>query len=401
MRFGPVLPLLLLALPTMAGGSAPPLQSPLQSNAILAANSDTRWVPFDLTPGNQIRFDVDIDGKRASAVLDTGVSATVASRLFATRAGLRVDNRSGERAQAVGGAIPLGWATTRRLAFGGATQTGKRLAIVDLGAIATGSAKPVDLLVGSDLLSCCALDIDFQTRRFRLLPSGRMPFAGARAPLTRLPRTGVFASEATVGKRRVRPLIVDTGDGAALTLSRDAWSATNARARTMTTAVAFGLGGAIETEVTILPSVQLGTAQVEQVEARIEPAGGFSDQTATSGRIGTALLQRYRVLLDPGAGHMVLAPTARTDDPPVRSTSGLLVGYDSGRLSVLHVMRGSPAAQAGWRAREMICTVDGAAVPRPQMGTVDTGWSAGQPGRIVNFGMCDGTQRKLTLRQFY
>ncbi|MEZ0494811.1 aspartyl protease family protein [Sphingomonas sp. IW22] len=367
----------------------------------LATDSESRWVAFDMTPGNQIRFDMLVDGTRASAILDTGVSASVASRLFATRAGLKLEPSRGERADAVGGAVPLGWARVNKLALGALDQPRTRLAVVDLSAIATGSARPVDLLIGSDVLSCCAIDIDYENRRFRLLPSGRMPFSGARAPLSRLPGTGVFASAVKVGKAQFRPLIVDTGDGAALTLSRPSWTAARIRPRAVTTAIAFGLGGPIETEMTVLPDVQLGALPPLAVETRIEAKGGFSDQTQTAGRIGNGWFQRYRVLMDARAGHMVLKPGRGAADDPVRSTSGLLVGYDSGRLSVLHVMRGSPAAAGRWKAGDQICTVDGTPVPPPDRGTVDTGWSAGASGRSVRFGMCDGTERRLTLRQFY
>lgn len=392
--------LVLLAFVALPVSAAPGVPADV-AEPLLARDAEARWIPFDLTPGNQIRFAMDVGGNRAMAILDTGVSTSVASRLFATRAGLKLEPTRGERADAIGGAVPLGWTRVDRLMMGGLTQAGARLAVVDLSAVATGSAAPVDLLVGSDLLACCAIDIDYAARRFRLLPSGRMPFSGPRAPLSRLPRTGVFSTAATIGGRQVRPLIVDTGDGAALTLSRAGWAGLRARPAAITSAVAFGLGGAIETDMAVLPAVRFGTLGPVAIETRIEPRGGFSDQTGTAGRLGNGLFQRYRVLMDARAGHMVLSPTPLAKEAPVRSTSGLLVGYDNGRLSVLHVMRGSPAAASGWKAREQICTVDGTPVPPPTGGSVDTGWSAGRPGRVVRFGMCDGTERRLTLKNFY
>ncbi|WP_294260497.1 aspartyl protease family protein [uncultured Sphingomonas sp.] len=396
MRWNLVL-LAFVALPISAAPGVPvDVAEPL-----LAHDAEQRWVPFELTPGNQIRFAMNIGGTRATAILDTGVSTSVASRLFANRASLKLEPGRGERADAIGGAVPLGWTRVERLSLGALTQARARLAVVDLSAIATGGAEPVDILIGSDLLACCALDIDYAARRFRLLPSGRMPFAGPRAPLARLPRTGVFSTAATIAGRQVRPLIVDTGDGAALTLSRTGWAGLRAKPAATTSAVAFGLGGAIETDLAVLPSVRFGSVGPVAIETRIEPKGGFSDQTGTIGRLGNGLFQRYRVLMDARAGHMILSPTATAKDAPVRSTSGLLVGYDSGRLSVLHVMRGSPAAAAGWKAREQICTVDGTPVPPPTGGSVDTGWSAGAPGRVLRFGMCDGTERRLTLKNFY
>src|SRR3546814_16368903 len=76
------------------------------------------------------------------------------------------------------------------------------------------------------------------------------------------------------------------------------------------------------------------------------------------------LLQRYRVLLDPGAGRMVLAPGRTATAPPLKSTSGLLVRADGRRLDVLHVMRGSPAAATGWQGGEAICSIAGKESPQ-------------------------------------
>ncbi len=387
-----------LALSLLLPAAAP---VPVESSGIaLSPDTETRWVPFDLTPGNQIRFAMEVEGKPATGILDTGVSFSVASRQFARKAALSYAELPGS-ASAIGGSVPIRWATIRSLTLGGLVRSGGRLAVVDLAPIATGSAEGVDVLIGSDILSCCALDIDYDARRFRLLPTGRLPFTGASAPLRIGAATKVFISEVTIAGRRVSPMIVDTGDGSAVTLSKAAWARSGATPERMTSAIAFGLGGAIETDVAILPSIGLGRRTEPHVEVRIERRGGFSDQTGTAGRIGSGLLQRFRVLLDPKAGHMVMMPGEHAGTMPVRSTSGLLIGYDRGRLRVLHVMAGGPAAAADWKDGDLICTVDGATVPPDADGAIDTSWSAGTPGRTVVLGMCDGGERLLTLRQFY
>src|SRR5690606_8489576 len=134
---------------------------------------------------------------------------------------------------------------------------------------------------------------------------------------------------------------------------------------------------------------------------RIERSGGFSQDVGAAGRIGTGFLQRYRVLLDPGAGRMVLAPGAAADAPPLRSTSGLLVRPDGRRLDVVHVMRNSPAADQGWTDGETICTVDGAPIPADYRHSAMARWSVDTPGRTVALGLCDGEVRSLTLARFY
>ena len=366
---------------------------------ILAADTEARWIPFDLTPGNQIRFTVTVDGRPIAAILDTGVSFTALSRAYVTTHKLKV--RSGGSASAIGGLVPIGWIDTGTIRFGGLTRTGGSISVATLPASATGSRAPIEMLVGRDLTAGYALDIDYDARRFRLLPSGRMPFTGATAPLAISPTRLVYTGEVTLNGRRLRPMIVDTGDGNAITFSGEAWASAKLIPRARTSTISYGLGGPIVSDLAILDTLETGTLSATNVEIQIEATGGFSQQLGMAGRIGSGFLQHYRVLLDPTAGRMILKPGAGAGKPPLRSTSGLLVAAEADRLRILHVMRGSPAAQGGWKSGDTICMVDGVPIPTTYAGSKYAGWSIGETGRIVAFDMCDGSRRALTLRHFY
>lgn len=385
----------ILAAMLLVAGAPPP------STAVstLASDSEDRWVPFDLTPGNQVRFTVEINGQRAVAILDTGVSASVVSQRFARSMRMRVQPRGS--ASAIGGAVAIGWTPVRTIAFGGMARRGGGMSVADLPAIATGDTTPVDLLIGHDLIDAYALDIDYDARRFRLLKSGRLPFRGISAPLAIGIAQNVYVTQIALGGGRLAPMIVDTGDGSAITLSQDAFRAARVAGLQTTTTIAYGLAGPLVTDLAVVPSLSVGRLEAHNIEVRIEPRGGFSQVIGAAGRIGTAFLQQYRVLLDPAAGHMVLAPTATTGTPPVRSTSGVLVAAEDNRLRVLHVMRGSPAQVSGWKAGDLVCSVDGTPVPADYSGSPMSEWSIGQPGRAVSLGMCDGAVRKLVLARFY
>lgn len=367
--------------------------------AALANDSEARWVAFDLTPGNQIRFLMTLDGRPVTAILDTGVSTSVLSRRYATANGLAVS--AGGRAATIGGTVDVGTVATASLAAGGMIRTGGTLAVVDLPATATGSADAVDLLVGRDLTAPFALDIDYRQRRFRFLKSGRMPFAGVTAPLAIAPDRQVYVSSVTIGGHQLRPLVVDTGDGSAVTLSGPAWKQAKLTPAAVTSTISYGIAGPVTSDLAIVPTLAVGQATARDVEVRIEPAGGFSETIGVAGRIGSGFLQKYRVLLDPGAGHMLMAPEPGATTTPVRSTSGLLLGITRDRLKVLHVMRGGPAAASGWREGDAICAVDGAAVSPAYAASPAARWVTGAPGTSVTLRLCDGQERKLTLRRFY
>lgn len=399
MRALRLLPLMLLVAAAPAPMKPPIAPGMAPVHTALALDTEARWVPFTLTPGNQIRFRMMLDGTPVTAILDTGVSYSVMARDYAVAAGLPVLH-SGD-ATAIGGVIPIGWVATKSMSLGGLTRSGGEIAVAPLPARATGGVAPVDLLIGADLLAPYALDIDYDAKRFRLLPSGRLPFDGASAPLMVSPRHRVFLTSIALGDHQLSPVIVDTGDGSMLTLSDTAWRTAEPTPPTVTTAIANGLGGEIETGLAIVSTVSVGQLETHQVEVRIEGADGFSNAVGAEGRIGSGLLERYRVLLDPTAGRMVLSPGATADTPPVRSTSGLLLALENDRLRVVHVMRGSPAAASGWRRGDLICRVDGQPIPEDYRQSPLAGWTVGAPGRVVTLGMCDGNERRLTLRRFY
>ncbi len=365
----------------------------------LATDAEARWVPFDLTPGNQIRFTMQLDGRDVTAILDTGVSYTLLAK-----ASPAVDTTklvAGGSATAIGGSVALGWMPTRTIALGGLARTGGGVTVADLPAIATGSAAAVDLLVGADMLAGHALDIDYAAHRFRLLRSGRLPFKGETAPLRVSPERSVYESAITLGGRPLAPVVVDTGDGSSVTVTAAGWQAAGLKTLRATTAIAFGLAGPTVSGLAIVPELGVGEMTARSVEVRIEPAGGFSQSIGTAGRIGSGFLQNYRVLLDPGARRLVLSRGPKADRPPLRSTSGLLVGVERDRLKVLHVMRGGPAATSGWKDGDLICAIDGVPIPADYPTNPIASWSAGAPGRVVALGLCDGTTRNLTLGNFY
>jgi hypothetical protein len=387
-----LLVLVAAALPPVAPGATPAVKT-------LLPDSAARWVPFTLTPGNQVRFTATLDGKAVTAILDTGLSYSVLSRDYVRTAKIAVTQHGS--ATVVGGVVPIGWAATKTLALGGLTRTGGEIAVANVPPLAAGGGEAIDLLVGPDLLAGYALDIDYPAHRFRLLPSGRLPFRGATAPLRTSPITNVYLTDGRLNGQPLHPLVVDTGDGSMLTLSARAWHRAEPDPPPMTSAVSYGLGGTVVTGLAIVPDMQLGDLDAKNIEVRIEPADGFSDAIGTEGRLGTGFLQRYRVLLDPHAGRLVFTPGPEADQPPVRSTSGLLLGFAGDRLRVIHVMRNSPAAEAAWKDGDTICAVDGQPIPHDYPDNALSDWSVGAPGRVVTLKLCDGATRKLTLRHFY
>lgn len=386
--------MLALFLPVLAAAQVPVPQSAATSR--LAPDAEARWVDFELTRYNQIRFTVEIGGRTAQAILDTGLSDSVIGSDFAATAGIVPGGPA--RATAIGGDVTVAWAAAPTIRFGAVERSGGRIGILPAQSEARFGA---DVLIGADILGCCALDLDFERRRFRILPSGQMPFTGHRAPLTLRARSAIYTTSVTLAGKRLAPIVIDTGDGASLTLGAAQWASLGYRGSAVTTTIGWGVGGATVTDTAILPSLELAGLPAREIEVRIEPPRGFLDRIGVAGRLGMGTLSRYRVLLDPKAGQMVLAPGPASDAPAIRSTSGLLLEFTGTALRIVHAMRGSPARAAGLRDGDLLCTVDGVAVAEQVDAQGLVAWTAGAPGRTLRIGLCDGRATPLTLSHFY
>jgi hypothetical protein len=375
------------------------LAAPAAATATLAADAEARWVPFELTPNNHILFSLTLNGRPATAILDTGMTDTMVSERFAAAAGLKPRQR--QRGTAIGGQVAIGWTAGPVFVIGGLTRSGGRIGIAPMETPAEANVVTADMLIGADILSCCALDLDYPARRFRIIPSGRMPFTGFTAPLAHARGRSVWTTELSIAGTRLRPMLIDTGDGTWLSLTRPAWLSTGYHGSAVTTTLGYGLGGPSVTDAAVLPNATIAGTDSGEVEVRIEEATGYSGRAGLAGRIGSALLMRFRVLFDVKAGHMVLQPAAPHAAPYIRSTSGLLMGYAENMLRVLHVMRGSPAAETGWREGDTICAADGIPITDAASAQALSGWTAGTPGTTVRLTLCNGIERRLTLRRFY
>ncbi|RSU19199.1 hypothetical protein CA224_12630, partial [Sphingomonas koreensis] len=104
------LALLALLAPASNVRAAPPVSH-------LATDTEARWVPFELTAGNQIRFRTLLNGRWVDAILDTGVSDTAVSARFARTASMKP--LVAGHADAIGCSGALSWCSIERIAVGG------------------------------------------------------------------------------------------------------------------------------------------------------------------------------------------------------------------------------------------------------------------------------------------
>lgn len=162
---------------------------------------------------------------------------------------------------------------------------------------------------------------------------------------------------------------IDTGSSQTVTMTRPFVERTGLRARypdAVTLVDGFGTGGATRSTIIRATSLALGKEEVERPAASLSTAqhGAFSDPVY-AGNIGNGALRHFRVTFDYPHETMYLAPVAHPDLSAYGyNRTGIIVILDHGNLKVVDASPGTPAAEAGIKAGDLLTSVGGVDVTR-------------------------------------
>jgi len=348
--------------------------------------------------GPHLVTEVELNGHKLLAVLDTGAEISVVDSSVARDIGLkaggsyRITGSNGKQAPALKAPVD-------RLAIGGFIRRGGVVAIADLGPMQQGVPQPFQMVLGADVLSQVALFVDRDDRILVILP-GNAKGAGSAmtAPLNIRQPGNIFMTKVSVDGHPL-DLRLDTGADDEIALHETSWAKIVPPTARSTTIAAASVAGVWVGPMVRLSDVKIGTQSIGDAIAT-QVAGAAADAQA-DGMLGMGILSRYTFFLNPQTGVMALAAPKKSV-PPRRETMTGLQGLptDEG-LVVIHVMARSPAEAAGIKAGERICTIDGETVRAAWAGTPKNDWMTGPEGKTVTLGRCAGGSVRLTLQRFY
>jgi hypothetical protein len=132
-------------------------------------------------------------------------------------------------------------------------------------------------------------------------------------------------------------------------------------AKGVSTITGWGVGGATRSYVVRIPSMALGTVQMQSVVAGLsETKGGSISDANFDGNIGSGFLKRFVVTFDYSHQVMYLKPL---DPQPIDAgrfdRSGMWINAGKDAYVVTSVAAGSPAAVAGLAEGDEITVLDG------------------------------------------
>jgi hypothetical protein len=222
---------------------------------------------------------------------------------------------------------------------------------------------PVDGMLGFEVFARFAVRLDYGARTMTLWPFDRFDPKGAG---TAVPF--VFYDHLPSVRGRIDDIParfdIDTGSRAEVDITSPTVARLNLRGRYtpgISTITGWGVGGPGRSYVVRIPSMTLGTVSAPSVVAGLSEAkGGSIADPNYEGNVGSGFLKRFVVTFDYAHRTMYLLPLA---PPPVDAgrfdRSGLWINAADDGFSVTAVAAGSPAAEAGVAAGDLITALDG------------------------------------------
>ncbi|HYF23465.1 MAG TPA: retroviral-like aspartic protease family protein [Caulobacteraceae bacterium] len=257
-------------------------------------------------PGDRLLLlEGTVNGRTAPMLVDSGAQYTVVDRAFAEQVGLEPALAPPVVAWGLTGGPSVGRAARLDAEVGPMRLQGLRAAVLDLSAVSAFGGRAFPVILGRDVLGAVTADLDFPRRRVVFhRPEAFVWPAAASTVAVRSGPAGLFAAVTVEGRGPVEAL-VDTGASTALALSEATARETGLLdGRRVRTAPSVSLGGISADRLVRAERVGFAGRTFEDVTVQIyvPPSAPGVPQAL----VGVGLLERFRVLLDVGAGRLGL-----------------------------------------------------------------------------------------------
>lgn len=326
----------------------------------------------------------------AAFILDTGAFNTCLDRAYAQTLGLLAEGT--HTAEGVGGYDTFGF--TRIQSLGWTTPAGVGVEVRDLragvialqGSLSSAEWNRTAGLLGYDVLSRFTLELDFDRQVLMLHDPATYRHTGPGTPIPMTLHGNVPTVELTLNGSCKGDYIVDVGNSTVLTVHAEQVDACRLlyQKRKDVEHLVGGIGGVFRESVCRMDSVQLGPFRMrEPIVGLSTHHRGGSGSKEIAGNIGTTVLERFRCTFDYAGGTLWLEPAARYAEREAFTRSGLWFTRWAGVVIVHGVVKGSPAAEAGFKIRDVLRAVNGRPIERWTPEELDKVLKSGPAGSMV------------------
>jgi hypothetical protein len=341
---------------------------------VFPAGEDQVTIPFQLL-NDHIYLPVSLDGKKYDRmVFDTG--ATNAMSAAAAKAnGIKAEGSlpGGGYGENVSG---FGLAKIGLVEVGGVQLKDQVFAVFDLASLAKVEGVEGLGLIGYEIARRAVIKIDYEKSQLTIIkPDQFQPPANAvKVPFK-------FNSHAPMIQAEIDGIPgefeIDTGSRASLSIMGPFATSNHLseKYRAQTEVVeGYGVGGQTRALLVRPQLLQIGSIEIKDPVGLIELGNrGAAAATQTAGNIGGAILKRFTLTLDYEHRVLYFERNAGFNEPDIFDHSGIWCMQDeAGGLSVVDVVKNSPANRAGLQAGDKILALDGKTITGTEINAVRT-----------------------------
>ena len=357
---------------------------------------DGGWQPLFLKTARYLTVNAAVNGVAVRAIIDTGASRSVISKKLANHLALPVSGVVDVVAftKKVRGSLHK----IRELKVGSELLRNADLASFDLSNVEQFTGQPLPLLIGQDILSRVALEVQFPNDRARFanLPSATtssverlsIAFSRSHLPLIQVGMTDGFES----------PAVLDLGSDVVCAVSESfAKKHRLAAGRRTSNTLTVGLDGESVNTIFCLPRMRIGGYILREVPIVVVSEWKFSSQI----NIGWPCFAAFSLFLDLRASIVTLnADRSILASSFPKDRSGIGAARLADRILVRHVASGSPAEQIGLKPGDEIICLDGRRIDptHPPAGRRQGFQPA---GTSLVMTLADGRNMTLTLADYF
>ena len=260
------------------------------------------WLDFAVRNTTVPTVEIELGGRKVTALLDTGAQYSVIDRGLVDELGL------GDRfdlpliAYGVGGEPQTGKGVSLDIRIGALDVPRLRAAILDLGPLASAEGLGAQLVLGQDLFSACVMELDLKARRMRLSdPASFAPSSDMMEAEVRLKGTALTTEITLEGA--VVQAVVDTGFSGLIALSTSA--ATTAGlldGRDETSGTGIVLGGMAKARIVRAETLTFDNQLRRGVQVQV-----FEDSPLPNypqALLGMEMFEGLKIALDLGRGRL-------------------------------------------------------------------------------------------------
>lgn len=317
----------------------------------------------------EVMINVMINGKGPYLFyLDSGGHDLISPRL-ARELGLKVEGQ-GQSGGAGESTVEQGYTKVASIEIGGAQLKNQTIPVLETSPPDVVGEK-IGGLLGLEFFERFVTQIDYAANTVTFEDPHRFTAAERRAAGTAIPFKFYEHMPQVAGNFDGIPALydIDTGSGQTVTMTRPFVERAGLRARyphAVTLVDGFGTGGATRSTIVRAASLVLGTETIARPAASLSTAehGAFSDPVY-AGNIGNGALRHFRVTFDYAHETIYLARVAHPDLSAYGyNRTGIIVVLDHGNLKVVDASPGTPAAEAGIQAGDLLISLGGVDVTR-------------------------------------